>query len=143
MNHPDQKMAETKLAYWLINDMLPYEITGNKCFIEFIRCFTKRFQIPSPKVIRTRIVPDLDKKVQWTVYRALSEHASDGGVFSVTTDLWTSPSKDSFMSFTIHFVNKDFKRKLVVLRCIRYNTSHSAEFLAGALKGNISSKMLM
>ena len=103
-------MAETQLAYWLISDMLSYEITGNKCFIEFIRCFIKRFQIPSPKVIRTRIVPDMDKKVQSNVYRALSEHVSDGGSFLVTTDLWASPSKVFLMSLAIHFVNKDFKR---------------------------------
>ena len=124
-NHPEQVIAEEKLVFWLVDDTLPYEVTGNVHFAAFLRCFTQRFVIPSPKVVRTRLIPDLDRKIQWNIFNAIAEHLKNGGVPSITTDLWTSPSKDSLMSLTIHLVNADFRRKMVVFRCIRYDTAHT------------------
>ncbi|RXG71685.1 hypothetical protein Avbf_02220 [Armadillidium vulgare] len=54
--------------------------------------------------------------------------------FAITTDIWSSPSHDSFMSITAHWITTDFERKLAVLRCIRYNTTHKASNISYSLK---------
>ena len=46
---------------------------------------------------------------------------------SLTTDIWTSEAKDSFISLTLHFLNMDFEQKMVVLSCFPFNVSHAAE----------------
>ena len=53
----------------------------------------------------------------------------------MTTDIWSSPSRDSFISFTAHWISANFQRKLIVLRCMRLNTEHSADNIAKALPG--------
>ena len=73
----------------------------------------------------------------------IAEHLKNGCVPSITTDLWTSPSKDSFISLTIHLVNADFRWKMIVLRCIRYNTAHTAQEISKALTGNTNFSTVM
>ena len=46
---------------------------------------------------------------------------------SLTTDIWTSEAKDSFISLTLHFLNMDFEQKMVVLGSFPFNESHAAE----------------
>ena len=47
--------------------------------------------------------------------------------FSITTDIWSSQGKDSYMSVTLHFVTRLFERKMLVLRALLYNVSHTAD----------------
>ena len=54
--------------------------------------------------------------------------------YAITTDIWSSQTQDSFMSVTLHYINKDLKRKIVVLRIMPYNTQHTAD----SIKKNIS-----
>lgn len=138
----EQKQAELLLTYWIIDGVLPYETIGNPCFQSFVRFLNKRFQIPSPKLLRTSLIPGLYLKVQWHVFEALREHVNDEGTFSLTTDMWSSPSKDSFMSLTLHWIDATFKQRMVVLRCIRYNTKHSAEKIAAGLTGRLKSGLI-
>ena len=141
-NNPDQIEAELRLIYWIIDGVLPYETVGNQRFKIFVNSLSNRFQIPSPKLLRSKLIPDLYFKVQWHVFEALREHAEDKGTFSLTTDMWSSPSKDSFMSLTVHWIDGTFKQRMVVLRCIRYNTTHSAEKIAEGLKCRLKSGLI-
>ena len=85
------------------------------------------------KTIRTKLVPELNAKVQFLVKETLDSNKK--GFYSITTDIWSSPSRDSFMTLTLHLITEDFDRKVVILRCIRYNMSHTASNLGNTLKG--------
>lgn len=132
--HPKQVEGEKLLTYWLCDGLKSYETVENEQFQRFISHLSKRFKVPSEKLIRTKLVPELNKKVQYAVKQSLESNSNEKGTYSITTDIWSSPSRDSFMSITAHWITGDFKRKLAILRCIPYNTAHSASNLSSALK---------
>lgn len=49
---------------------------------------------------------------------------------SVTTDGWTSKTNDSFVGITVHFINDEFRFRLVLLKCASFDESYTATNLA-------------
>ena len=134
-NNPEQREGENLLVHWLCDSVKSYTTVENKRFKKFIGHLSSRFNIPSEKVIRTKLVPELSNKVQYKVLKSLKlQGVKSQNSYNITTDLWTSPSRDSFMSITAHWINRHYQRKMAVLRCIRYNKSHTGEHIAEALK---------
>ena len=132
--YPEQVEGEKLLTYWLCDGLKSYETVENAHFHRFVSHLSKRFKVPSAKIIKTTLVPELNEKVQYAVKQSLKLNSSKNGTYSITTDIWSSPSNDSFMSITAHWITRDFKRKLAVLRCFRYNTAHTASNLSSSLK---------
>lgn len=132
--HSAQTEGERLLTYWLCDALKGSETVGNAHFLRFVRHLSKEFKVPSEKILRTKHVPELNRSVQFAVMQSLKSNASENGTCSITTDVWSAPGKDSFMSITAHWVTKDFKRKRAALRCVRYSTAHEAADLASAVR---------
>ena len=49
----------------------------------------------------------------------------------MTCDVWSSLALDSYLGLTVHFITEDFVRKMLVLRCLPYNESHTGESIKG------------
>lgn len=130
----EQAEGEQLLTYWLCDALKSCETVENEQFHRFISHLSKQFKVPSKNQIQTNLIPELDKKVQYAVKLSLDTYSIKDRSYSITTDIWTFPSKYSFMSITAHWISEDFQRKLAVLRCILYNTAHSASNLSSALQ---------
>ena len=131
-NSPDQLKGEMLLVYWLCDSMSSYASVGNPHFQEFVGFLNKRFTVPAEKSIRQKLIPELNLKIQYLVKCTLDRNVDS--VYSLTTDIWTSPSNDSFMSITAHWIDNEYHRRFVVLRCVPYNIAHTSENLAVSLK---------
>ena len=55
---------------------------------------------------------------------------------SITTDIWLSQSMHSFISTTLHFIDNNWKPKMVVMKCFPIDESHTGQHIADVL-GNI------
>lgn len=130
---PAQLAGEQKLLYWLVDGMMPYATVENPRFRDWSNFQNKKFVMPSEKKIRTKLLPELNAKVQHHIRESIMQN--DNECFSLTTDIWTSPSADSFMSLTVHWINENFEQKIAVLRCVPYNKSHTAQNLSSTIKG--------
>ena len=76
--------------------------------------------------MRTTLLPELNMQVQWRLKSILSEVFDDPNCYySVTCDIWSSIALDSYLGLIIHFIDKLFERKQVMLRCMPYNRSHT------------------
>ena len=76
--------------------------------------------------MRTTLLPELNMQVQWRLESILSEVFDDPNCYySVTCDIWSSIALDSYLGLIIHFIDKQFERKQVMLRCMPYNRSHT------------------
>ena len=67
----------------------------------------KRFFVPSEKKNRQKLIPNLNRQVQYKIKQSLDEN--DVAVYSITTDIWSSKGQRTFISYTIHYyinVNK-------------------------------------
>ena len=65
-------------------------------------------------------------------------HNNIGDYCSAMTDIWTSKSQHAFISFTLHFINKEGERKAIVLRCFPYDVAHTADSIAKTLSMIVS-----
>ena len=122
-----QKDLERLLTYWLCDSMQPCTTVENSLCKNFVTGLNKRFTIPSEKYLRTSVLPSLYNKVQYAVRCKLRELMKDT-YFSITCDVWSSVALDSYFGVTLHFITKDFERKMVVLRCLPYNASHTSMY---------------
>lgn len=93
--HPEQVEGEKLLTYWLCAGLKSYETVENAHFQRFVSHLSKKFKVPSEKIIRTKLVPELNEKIQYAVKQSLKLNSSENGTYSITTDIWSSPSKDS------------------------------------------------
>lgn len=71
------------------------------------------------------MMPKLYKNVQGALLQSLSTAIGAGIYFCITCNIWSSLALD--LCVTVHFITEDFYRKLVVIRCVPYNASHTGE----------------
>ena len=115
-------------ATWICSTMKPYTVVSSPHFINLLSGLNRRFNIPSEKVIRTSLIPKLYVKVQYKLKEVLSELFEDKRCYySVSLDAWSSKALDTYLGLVIHFVTEDFKRKMVLIRCLPYNSSHTGD----------------
>ena len=130
-NHPNQIVGEQLLLHWLADEMLPYRTVDNERLIKLLNHLNTMFDLPSEKVVRQRLMPELYRKVQYSVKMALDQNFV--GVYAVTTDIWTARNKASFISYTAHFITVDWERKIAILRCMSYDEAHTGVNIANVL----------
>jgi len=132
-NHEAQQEGELLMGYWLCDALKPYTTVENEAFIKMVQHLNKRFTVPSEKVVRTSIIPQIGAKLQYSIKDSLNKDVT-GIMYSLTTDMWTSGAYDGYISYTVHYITIDWKRKMVVLRCMPYSTKHTGESISVVLK---------
>ena len=103
--HPEQISGTYLLAEWIYDSLLPYTTVENERFNVFINNLNHKFDVPSEKVLRQRIIPDIYRRVQYKIIELLYTNLCD--YCSATSDIWTSKSQHAFISFTLHIINKE------------------------------------
>ena len=99
-NHPDQQNSEQKLIFWMCDTLKPYNTVERDRFKAYSASLNKRFNVPSEKIIRTKLIPELNAKVQWFIKCTLDAHSASGGYFSITTDM------SIIFIFHVHLIKK-------------------------------------
>ena len=133
-HHPEQQSITFSLAEWICNAVLPYTIVEDdrlKVMINQLKpkvCYPKREEITSKyhsRYIQTSL----------PTYKMIT--ASDIFHFCfITTHIWSSQSMHSFISTTLHFIDNNWKPKMVVSKCFPIDESHTGQHIADVL-GNI------
>ena len=134
--HTEQRELEYMMGEWLCNAVLPYTVASDDCLLAFLNRLNKKFTPPSEKKLRQNIIPDIYARVKREVQTILKDAVE---IFSATTDIWSSKSQNSFLSFTLHFVNSEWKRKSCVLQCLPFDDSHTGETIATSLASIVTS----
>ena len=78
-------------------------------------------------------LPLLYGQVKQYISEELARELNDCEGLGASTDMWTSRSNDSYISVTLHFINKNFELKKFVLACQPFSGQHTAAALAKAL----------
>ena len=79
----EQIKCELLLAQWIFDGLLPYAAIQSAQFKTFIEALNKKFYLPSEKILRTKIMPDVYARVESKVQQVLNENKK--ATFSVTT----------------------------------------------------------
>ena len=125
----EHKLLTRSVTECLAKDMLPMH-TVDKCgFRSMLEKFNPRYELPSRSHFSRTAIPSLYCEVRDKVTRDLSSVES----FSATTDLWSSPAMEPFLSYTVHYVNAEWELKSACLQALFTPEDHTGENLKLAL----------
>lgn len=104
---------------WIISDSQAFRVGENPFFQEFIKSL--HFDYKSlKKDATTQRVMKLFNVVKVKITDLLANHP---GKFSITLDIWTSPSQNPFLCVTLHFIDESWNMKSQVI-AFRYIPGH-------------------
>ena len=83
------------------------------------------------KILSETQIPKLCREVRSYIFDLVEREIG----LSFTTDIWTaSQTTKSYISLTLHYINKDFERKMFVLHCLQFEGSHTAVNIGGCFE---------
>lgn len=130
INDPRAQAVHIAIAEMIAVDNEPLSVLNKQGFQRLMKVLQPRYAIPSRTHFAEKIIPNLYKKCKLAVSRKLSFSK-----ISFTTDIWTCDyNKESFISFTAHFISTDFYLEHYVLNVKHFPGTHSAAAIGGILE---------
>lgn len=130
--HPQQKMKDLHLVTteWIVLDSLPFNVLQGEGFKKFIKKLDPKFRVPNNKTIKNIIA---DKySIQKTQIKNLIKDTCVTA--TITTDLWTSRSKEGYIGVTCHWLSPKFEPIDILLAIERIQYPHTNEIILDYLK---------
>ena len=117
------------ITFFLCKDMLLI-YTGEKTgFQRMLKCFDSQYQLPSRKYFSETAIPKLYNEVKERVVADLSQVKH----FAATTDMWSSETGQPLLSYTVHFIDNEWKLRTYCLQALYLPVDHTASNIADAL----------
>lgn len=123
-----KKLTES-VCYFLAKDMNPIDTVNDPGFRKMIREFEPRYDIPDRKTFRNNYIPVMYEREKQRIGTLVTNASS----FSITTDLWSSRTMQSYTGLTIHFIDEDFNLHSYLLDTKEFTDSHTGENMAEEL----------
>ena len=125
INSPRAQAVTYAIAEMIVVDNQPLSLVENIGFQRLLKLLKPQYQVPSRKYVTEKILPSIHSKMR----NELEKQIQQTKFLSFTTDIWTSNSDVSFLSFTAHSISDDFIPQQCVLRVKLVPGSHTAEFI--------------
>ena len=123
------KSLTQSVSYFLAKDMLTISTVNNGRFKQMLQKFDSRYTPPNRTTFALNYLPALYEQEKLKVKKAIS---SELQYFSVTTDGWTSRANYSYISLTVHYINKNWELCYHLLETAETTEDHTACNLATA-----------
>ena len=124
-----KKLTES-VTYFLAKDSQPMYNVEKPGFCTLLQSFDGRYKLPSRKYFSETAIPSLYSNERAKLLEKLSRIAVH---FSATTDLWSSAGLKPYISYTIHFINANWKLQSKCLQTHYLPGDHTSEILADSL----------
>ena len=123
------------VTHFLAKDILPFYSVEKQGFKRMIASFDERYELPSRKYFSRTAIPALYNLTR----EAVAVEVQQAEFFSATTDLWSSEGLRLYMSYTVHYINKEWKLLSKCLRTTFLPQDHTGENLAKAFTETLTS----
>ena len=117
------------VTYCISKDMLPIYTTEKKGFCRLVETLDPRHKIPSVMYFSNAAIPALFEKPR---ERVVAEITS-AKYFSATTDMWSSSTIEPYLSYSVHFIDKDWILQERCLQTLFVPKDHNADNLSEIL----------
>ena len=130
--HHDRKWRELtdSVTCFIVKDSLLINTVKKSGFRDMIKKFDSRYDLPSSTYFSRTAIPTLYSNTKQKVAKQLE----DVGYFASTTDMWSSVSSKPYISYTIHFINKEWKLQSIALSIDFLPVDHTAIVIAEVLE---------
>lgn len=109
---------------------IPFHILESAEFKNFTESLNRNFKVIDRKTFSNGFLTTVYNEVKDKVVRELE--SSD--TVAITTDGWTSAANESYMSLTVHFINRDCELKSFALECRKFPQSSTAVNVCNGVK---------
>jgi len=136
-------LINSHLYGWIISAQLPFSAVENKELRALFSIFDPRYKLSTRQTVSHNI-NEIFIKQKTIIYNLLSSLEQK---FSITTDAWTACTNQAYISITLHWIDKNWDMKHILLDfipiCERHTGIVFAENIFNTLKEyNIEKKIL-
>ncbi|XP_065843450.1 uncharacterized protein [Oscarella lobularis] len=124
-----KRKMDDALIKMIALDLQPASVVEDTGFRHLVHTLDSRYQLPSRRSLMRSQLPDVYEKIKAN----LKERISKVQFCSITTDLWTSRTTESYITVTCHFV-KERVLQSVILETWHVPEAHTGDNLAAELK---------
>jgi len=118
---PRTKDLNRAVAYYLAKDMQPYYTVERSGFKNLVSKLNLCYKLPSRKHFSQQEIPRLYNTVKESIMLKL--HEID--YYSATTDLRTSRATHPYLSYTVHFINRNWEMTSFCLETVPLFEDHT------------------
>ncbi|CAG8853991.1 18318_t:CDS:2, partial [Gigaspora margarita] len=104
-----------------LDKFLPFSIVNNPYFILMLNTLDARYLIPCRQTIRTEILNKYDH-----MRKIILEELEKPKKVSITCDIWSSITMQSYLGVTVHFINSEWQLQHFLLDLLPLNRQHTA-----------------
>ena len=123
------------VTHYIAKDNLPIHSVEKDGFKKLLHTFDGRYEVPTRSYFSRTALPTLYTTTKDRVRREISTLH----YFSATTDFWSSEGMQPFMSYTVHFVDTEWKLQNRCLETQFLPQDHTGENLAESIKAALES----
>ena len=124
------KELTDSITRFIAKDSLPIHTVTKNGFKDMIKKFDSRYEIPSSTYFSRTAIPTLYSNTKEKV--AIQLQAVDH--FASTTDMWSSVGSKPYISYTVHFIDKEWQLQSLALSMHFLPEDHTAPIISEALK---------
>ena len=118
------------VAYYLAKYMVSLHTVEKPGFRHLVAKLDPKYNLPSRKYFSKQEIPSLFAQVRTDVMKKVSE----ANYYAATTDLWTSSCNHPYLSYTVHFINNEWKMCSFCLDTVPLFEDHTGQNLAEAFQ---------
>ena len=109
-------------------DMLPLHTVDKPGFRKMLECFDSQYELPTRKYLTRTSIPTFYSKVRDTVAQQLEEIH----YYSCTADMWSSRGLVPYMSYTVHYLDRNWQFQSWYLETFFLPADHTGTSIAEA-----------
>lgn len=117
------------LCHWIVDAGLPFSTVENSYFKHMISTCDSNIKVPCRTTVSKHVI-EMQKAQEVSMKDKLKDIP---GMVNVTTDAWSSRVYKGYLSITIHWVDKDWCLRNVLLDFVRFPTPHNGETTSNVL----------
>lgn len=122
INSDQSQEIHAAIGEMIASDCQPISVVEDIGFSRLMQKVKPNYVLPSRKYFSEKVLPEIHRKVRNKVNKIVEDSEN----ISFTSDIWTNNSNHSFISLTAHCINKNFERKILVLRVAPFAGSHTS-----------------
>ena len=127
----EHKELTKSVTYFLAKDVQPAYTVEKSGFQQMLSKFNPRYDLPSRNYFSRVAIPTLYSEVKSELQQKISDQKFT--FYAGTTDLWSSITNEPYISYTIHYIDRDWNMCSKCLQTHYMPEAHTAVKLQEAL----------
>lgn len=125
-----KKSLDEALVLMIAQDFQPFTIVRDEGFKRLVHLLDPKYVLPSADTLKNKLLSQMYIKTSEELRKKLE------GIkyVSITTDIWTSSSNESYICVSCHFIDLNFTIGRAILATTQMDESHTGENIAKVIK---------